>query len=108
MQIQMNADAQTALKELLQNKKIEDKVIRIFMMGFGCSGPQFNIAVDNEKESDISADFDDLKIICDKKLVEEYDGFSVKYVDDGIQKGLYIEPGKKPISGCATCGGGCH
>lgn len=108
MSIRMNTDASKALNDLLASKEIDSKDIRIFLAGFACSGPQFNLAIDPVKEGDISEEIDGFSLHVEKKLVDEFGGFEIKYYQEGEQSGVYIEPDIKPESSCSTCGGGCH
>lgn len=108
MSIRMNEQASNALNDLLSGKGIDSKEIRVFLAGFACSGPQFNLAIDPEKEGDLTVEIDGFKLNVEQKLVDEFGGFEIKYYEDGDQSGIYIEPDIKPESSCSTCGGGCH
>ena len=108
MSIRMNKEAADALKELLTSKGIEAKDIRVFVAGFSCSGPQFNLAIDPAKEGDYSVEIDGFTLRAEQKLIDEFGGFEIKHFSDGTNSGIYIEPDIKPQSSCSSCGGGCH
>lgn len=108
MSIKMNSQASQALKDLLQNKNIEETDIRIFLSGFACSGPQFNLAIDPAKEGDFSVEIDGITLRAEQKLIDEFGGFEIKFFDADGNSGIYIEPEIKGESGCCSCGGGCH
>lgn len=108
MSIKVDALALGELKNILQSRDIEDTVLRIFVAGMSCSGPQFNLAVDEVKEDDISHKEDDYTFVIEKELIDEFGTFSVKFFEQEGQRGIFIEPDIPIQSGCASCSSGCN
>ena len=77
MSIRMNKEASDALKGLLTSKGIEATDIRVFVAGFSCSGPQFNLAIDPAKEGDYSVEIDGFTLRVEQKLIDEFGGFEI-------------------------------
>ncbi len=107
MGIKVNESALNELKDILKERSIEDTVLRIFVAGMSWSGPQFNLAVDEQKEDDIVQVEDGFTFVVEKDLVDEFGTFEVKFFEQGDQKGVFIELESPLDSGCAGCSSSC-
>lgn len=108
MSISVEANALNELKNILSAREIEETTLRIFVAGMSCSGPQFNLSVDERKDDDLAHEEDGYTFIIEKGLVDEFGAFQVKYFEQDDQKGIYIEPEIPVQSGCSGCSGGCN
>lgn len=107
--IAIDKRASEELKSILESMSVNADTIRIFISGMACHGPMFNIAKDEEKSNDYSMEFDGIKYVADKALMEEFGGFEIQYLEEDGFHGLYVKPQIVPESG--GCGGscsGCH
>ena len=94
-------------KQLLEDNKVDNNTVRINLAGMGWSGPMFNLVLDEQKENDDVTKIEDVTILVDKSLVEDFGGFNITCeVENG--RGLSLEPVVKSEGGCSSCGGGCH
>ena len=71
----VSEEAYNEFKAFLVENEVENFSIRINLAGFGCSGPAFNITVDEAKEGDVSEKINDITLIAEEKLVDEFGGF---------------------------------
>ncbi len=107
MSIKVNEQALNELRSILESREITEKTVRLFVAGVGCSGPQFNLSIDEKDENDFSVEVDGFTFLVEKELLDEFGGFSVEFFDQDGQRGIYVEPDIKPQGGCAGCSCGC-
>ncbi|MPN23294.1 Iron-sulfur cluster insertion protein ErpA [bioreactor metagenome] len=106
MSITVDKKASDELKSILSEKNINTDTLRIFLSGMGSSGPMFNLAQDEAKDSDLKVEFEGLNFVVDKTLVSQYDGFEVLYVEQGDMGGVYVQAlNVGESSGCSSCSG---
>ncbi len=105
--ITLSEEAYNEFKAFLDENKVEAYNIRINLAGFGCSGPVFNITVDEAKETDLVEKINDITFFAEKTLVDEYGGFIILSTEENGGRGLSLRPVIQPEGGCGTCGG-CH
>ncbi|GAB6168097.1 hypothetical protein JCM1393_05570 [Clostridium carnis] len=106
--ILISQEAYTEFKNFLDENEIENYSIRINLAGFGCSGPAFNISVDEAKEGDITQKVNDITFVVEEKLVDEFGGFKLLSTEENNGRGLSLKPVIETEGGCGSCGGGCH
>ena len=108
--ITIDSRASEELKSILSSMDISADTIRIFISGMACHGPMFNIAKDEQKENDYAMEFEGIKYVAEKALMEEFGGFEIQYLEEDSFHGLYVKPQIMPDNGggCSSCGGGCH
>ena len=105
----VSEEAYNEFKAFLVENEVENFSIRINLAGFGCSGPAFNITVDEAKEGDVTEKINDITLIAEEKLVDEFGGFIIVSSEENQGRGLSLKPVIAPEgSGCGSCGGGCH
>lgn len=105
--ISMSNETFQEFKELLANNDIDKNTIRINLAGMACSGPSFNIVLDEPKEDDVTCDINDLTFILNKDLHEQFGDFIVEGTAEN-NRGLVLRPVNAPSSGgCGGCGSGC-
>ncbi|MBS5936751.1 HesB-like protein [Clostridium sartagoforme] len=105
----ISEEAYKEFKEFLDENEVDNYSIRINLAGFGCSGPAFNITVDDAKEGDITHKVNDVVFVVEEKLVDEFGGFKLLSTEENEGRGLSLKPIIESESGgCGSCGGGCH
>ena len=77
----VSEQAYNEFKTFLDENEVENYSIRINLAGFGCSGPAFNITVDE---------------------------FKLLSSEENGGRGLSLKPVIEVEGGCGSCGGGCH
>lgn len=105
MSVKIDDLALKQLMSLLSEKGLDSKTLRIIVAGMGWGGPQFNLALDEQKENDFVQVVDELTFLVDKNLLDEFKGFSIDSFNQGGNTGLYVQPIAKPESGCTSCSG---
>jgi iron-sulfur cluster insertion protein len=106
--ILISEDAYNEFKAFLDENEVENYSIRINLAGFGCSGPAFNISVDDVKEGDLTQKVQDITFVVEEKLVDEFGGFKLLSTEENEGRGLSLKPVIEAEGGCGSCGGGCH
>lgn len=106
--ISVSEEAYKEFKDFLDDNEIEKYTIRINLAGFGCSGPAFNISVDEVKDGDLTEQVNDITFIVEEKLVDEFGGFKLLSTEENGGRGLSLKPVIEAEGGCGSCGGGCH
>ena len=108
MSIKVDKEALAELKSILAEKEITETTVRLFVAGMGCSGPQFNLSIDEKNDDDLSTEEDGFTFVVEKSLADEFGGFSIKFFNEGGQRGIYVDPDIKFEGGCSGCAGGCN
>ena len=63
--ILISEDAYKEFKAFLDENEVDNYSIRINLAGFGCSGPAFNITVDDAQEGDIVEKVNDITFVVE-------------------------------------------
>ena len=92
MSIKVDKEALAELKSILAEKEITETTVRLFVAGVGCSGPQFNLSIDEKNDDDLVAEEDGFTFVVEKGLVDEFGGFSIKFFDQDGHRGIYVDP----------------
>ena len=91
-------------RNLLQSKGHEGAMLRVFVVGGGCSGYQYGMSVAPEREEDdevIETD-DGVRIVIDTESKPMIAGAEIDYVEDLMKSGFTIY-NPNAVSSCA-CG----
>jgi iron-sulfur cluster assembly accessory protein len=93
------------LKPILVNDNA-NSLIRIYLAGYGCSGPQYAPALDKEKkEDDISITSNGVNIVYSKEFEDELKYYELDYVETPYGSGFIV---KNPNATCGSSCSGCH
>ena len=106
--ILISEEAYKEFKGFLDENEVDNYSIRINLAGFGCSGPAFNISVDDAKDGDLTQKVNDIVFVVEEKLVDEFGGFRLLSTEENEGRGLSLKPLIEVEGGCGSCGGGCH
>ena len=78
-------------KSILADKGVENGALRVFVVGGGCSGYQYGMAIArNREDDDIAIDVGGLTILIDSESAPLIDGAEVDYVEDIMKSGFTI------------------
>lgn len=99
MIIDITKKASEELKKIMEAKKV-NKPLRIYIAGFGWSGPIFGLALDERKEGDIETKVDDFVFLTEKVLEENFKKFTIDYNDSWLRKGFTVIPDGQRIGSC--------
>lgn len=105
--INISTEACDELKDFLKENDINDFKIRINFAGNACSGPIFNITVDDPTEEDYVETISDITFMAEKSLTDEFGGFIILSSEENDGRGLSLRPVIEQEGGCSTCHG-CH
>ncbi|WP_407305685.1 HesB/IscA family protein [Desulfosporosinus sp. SB140] len=102
------------IKEVLKAQDKENSMLRLYLVGAGCSGPNFGMALDDEKtEDDILDEEYGISVLIEKKLSTYLEGAIIDYVESENGGGFEIRTPKASNGGgcdsgcCGGCGGSC-
>ena len=88
---------------LLKERGSETAALRVFVVGGGCSGYQYGMAVANEREEgDIVLEHLGVTVLVDPESAPLMQGAEIDYVDDLMKSGFTIF-NPNAVKGCA-CG----
>ena len=91
-------------KTLLKDKGFEDGALRVFVVGGGCSGHQYGMALATEAEQDDEViEKNGVRFLVDKESAPLLMGARVDYVDDVMKSGFSINnPNATKSCACGT------
>lgn len=103
----ISQEAYEEFKGFLDENNIDNYSIRINFAGNSCSGPAFNISVEEPVEGDVVEQVNDIKFIVKKELIDEFEGFIISSTEENEGRGLSLRALSAPEGGCGGCSG-CH
>ena len=78
-------------KQLLAERNVASGALRVFVVGGGCSGYQYGMAIARQvEEGDISIEINGVTIVVDEESAPLLDGAEVDYVEDLMKSGFTI------------------
>ncbi|MEX2227792.1 MAG: iron-sulfur cluster insertion protein ErpA [Dehalococcoidia bacterium] len=90
-------------KALLADRGVEDAALRVFVVGGGCSGYQYGMAIaQGKEEDDIVIEHSGVTVLVDPESAPLMRGAEIDYVDDIMKSGFTIF-NPNAVKGCA-CG----
>lgn len=98
--ITLTSRAATKIQEL-QNDAEDGKLLRLFVESGGCSGFQYGMSMDVQKDGDNAIESEGVTVLIDEKSLAHMKGSKVDF-DDGLQgKGFDIQnPNAESTCGC--------
>lgn len=108
----LSTAASDAVKNILNERKLEGYALRVYVAGGGCSGVNFGMALDNNfRDVDTTFEINGVKVVVDEVSIDYLRGASIDFVNDPVRgAGFAVDsPNAKGHShgegGCA-CGSG--
>jgi iron-sulfur cluster assembly protein len=78
-------------RNLLAERGVENGALRVFVVGGGCSGYQYGMAIARHREEDdIAIEAQGVTILVDTESAPLLDGAEVDYVEDLMKSGFTI------------------
>jgi iron-sulfur cluster assembly accessory protein len=89
------------VKLLLQKPENQGKALRVFVIGGGCAGLNYSMAVGFEKPDDYVVESDGYKIVVDRKSMQFLSGMQVDYYESIQSSGFkFNNPNAVATCGC--------
>jgi len=89
--ITLTSSAAAAVRDVIAKKNLEGYALRVFVSGGGCSGLQYNLALDsNIRAEDMVTETDGIKLLIDEVSIKYMQGATIDYVDDLTSAGFKI------------------
>ncbi|MDP4144091.1 MAG: HesB-like protein [Bacillota bacterium] len=104
--INISDSAYDKFKAFLESANINSNTLRIYLENSGCSGPIFNIMVDERTMNDIFHQVKDLNFIMDGMLFRQFRGVTITSPEENGTDDFAITPNVE-VDGCSGCSG-CH
>jgi iron-sulfur cluster assembly protein len=78
-------------KAILSERGVENGALRVFVVGGGCSGYQYGMAIArNREDDDIVVEISGVTLLVDQESAPLLDGAEVDYVEDLMKSGFTI------------------
>ena len=102
--IQLTETATTKVKEIMTQQNPAPAVLRVAVVGGGCSGFSYHMAFDNqENPTDNIYDFDGIKVAVDQMSEMYLDGVQIDYIETLEGAGFkFNNPNVKSTCGCGS------
>ena len=95
--------ATTKVKELMNGQAAEaESGLRVAIRGGGCSGFQYALAFDEQRDGDQVYEFSEIKLLIDSESLPFVDGSEVDYVE-GLQGAGFAVNNPNVVAACG-CG----
>lgn len=102
--LSLTSNAVAHVRRLMEREKKEGSVLRISVVGGGCSGLSYKMAFEAQPtEKDQVVEFEGLKVVVDPRSALFLKGIEVDFVDGLNGSGFtYNNPNAKKSCGCGT------
>ena len=99
--ITLTSRAAEKVRSMQAELNAPDKRLRLFVENGGCSGMQYGMSFDEQKEGDTAVESEGVAVLIDEKSATYLKGLNVDF-DDGLQgRGFEIKnPNAKSTCGC--------
>ena len=100
----MTDKAAVKARELFEQKGVTEGGLRVFVVGGGCSGYQYGMALAREfDDEDLVIDHSGIKLVVDPDSAPLLEGAEIDYVDDLMKAGFTIyNPNAVKSCACGT------
>jgi iron-sulfur cluster assembly protein len=94
--------ATSKVKELMNGQSEADAGLRVAVRGGGCSGFQYALAFDEQRDGDQVYEYSDIRLLIDSESLPFVDGSEVDYVE-GLQGAGFAVNNPNVVAACG-CG----
>jgi iron-sulfur cluster assembly protein len=95
--------AQQKVSEFLSTEEHADAGLRVAVKGGGCSGFQYQLALDEARDTDEVFDFEGIRIFVDPQSLRYVDGSVVDYTESLMGSGFQVNnPNVVAACGCGS------
>jgi iron-sulfur cluster assembly protein len=104
MMLSMTDKAAVKAKELFEQKGVTEGGLRVFVVGGGCSGYQYGMALAREfDDEDLVIEHSGIRLVVDPDSAPLLEGAEIDYVDDLMKAGFTIyNPNAVKSCACGT------
>ncbi len=82
----LSTAASDAVKNILEERKLEGYALRVYVAGGGCCGVNFGMALDNNfRDVDTTFDINGIQVVVDEVSIDYLRGASIDYVNDPVR-----------------------
>jgi iron-sulfur cluster assembly accessory protein len=102
--VQLTEVAASKVKEIMSQQNPAPSVLRVAVVGGGCSGFSYHMAFDNtENPSDNVYEFEGVKLVVDQMSEMYLDGVQIDYIETLEGAGFkFNNPNVKSTCGCGS------
>ena len=102
--------ASDAVKNILEERKLEGYALRVYVAGGGCCGVNFGMALDNNiRDVDTTFDINGVQVVVDEVSIDYLRGASIDFVNDPVRGAGFAVDSPNAKGGECSCGaGGAH
>jgi iron-sulfur cluster assembly protein len=110
--ITLTTAASDAVKDILNERKLEGYALRVYVAGGGCCGVNFGMALDNNfRDIDTTFEVNGVKVVVDEVSIDYLQGANIDYVNDPVRgAGFAVDSpnakGHEHGEGGCACGSG--
>ena len=108
--VTMSDSAVEAVRDILNQRKLEGYSLRVYVAGGGCCGVNYGMALDNNiRDNDITFVSQDIKLVVDDQSIAYLYGAKIDFVNDPVRGAGFIvdSPASVKTGGC-SCGSESH
>ena len=103
----LSVAASDAVKNILEERKLEGYALRVYVAGGGCCGVNFGMALDNNfRDVDTTYDLNGVKVVVDEVSIDYLRGASIDYVNDPVRGAGFAVDSPNAKGGECSCGAG--
>lgn len=107
LEVSVSEKARQKAIDLLKERDLADGLLRVFVMGGGCSGVQYGMALSQEAdEDDTVLALGRLSLVVDSQSLPFVHGAQIDFMEEDLKSGFTITNPNAPQVG-GGCGGGC-
>jgi iron-sulfur cluster assembly accessory protein len=107
LEVSVSEKARQKAIDLLRERELTDGLLRVFVMGGGCSGVQYGMALSQEAdEDDTVLSLGKLNLVVDSQSLPFVHGAQIDFMEEDLKSGFTITNPNAPQVG-GGCGGGC-
>jgi len=105
----LSVAASDAVKNILEERKLEGYALRVYVAGGGCCGVNFGMALDNNfRDVDTTYELNGVKVVVDEVSIDYLRGASIDYVNDPVRGAGFAVDSPNAKGGECSCGSGGH
>jgi iron-sulfur cluster assembly protein len=107
LEVSVSDKARQKAIDLLKERDLASGLLRVFVMGGGCSGVQYGMALSQEAdEDDTVVAVGALNLVVDSQSLPFVQGAQIDFMEEDLKSGFTITNPNAPAVG-GGCGGGC-
>jgi len=103
----LSTAASDAVKNILEERKLEGYALRVYVAGGGCCGVNFGMALDNNfRDVDTTFEMNGIKVVVDEVSIDYLRGASIDFVNDPVRGAGFAVDSPNAKGGECSCGAG--